>query len=89
MNVKTFGLLYEPDLAVTKDRATLYVGKSRLSPTTLTRFSVDQAGLTQFDVSGNADSFGAQQVTLYGTTNMFSLGLEVFSDEPQERSRQV
>jgi len=63
VNITATGSLYAPDLAVTKDRSTLYVGESGGA---LTRFSVSAAGLMQVDVSAQAGSPGGPVVTLSG-----------------------
>jgi len=66
VNIAVAGSLYQPDLAVTKDRGTLYVGESGSSGSALTRFSVDSSGLTQVDASGEAGYAGGRVVALSG-----------------------
>jgi hypothetical protein len=66
VSIGVAGSLYQPDLAITQDRTTIYVGESGLSSTTLTRFSVNATGMKQVDVSGDSGGSSLRRVVLSG-----------------------
>jgi len=56
------GTLYEPDLAATPDGASVYVGESGISSSTLTRFDIVGGKLSSVDVSGDAGGYSTREV---------------------------